>query len=103
MELLEDKKCLAGSVINTLKGKFALEILSAILDGHLHYGYLIRNIDGINPRILATRLRAFEEEGILSRKVLPLIPPQVEYRLTDKGMALYPIIEAMRDWHLEYN
>lgn len=70
------------------KGKFTLEILSEIINGNIHYGSLLRSVEGINPRILAQRLHDFEQEGILSRKVLPTSPPQVEYKMTKKGIAL---------------
>ena len=94
--------CPARKVLNLLKGKFTLEILSEIVDGILHYGTLLRSVEGINPRILAQRLHDFEREGILSRKVLPTSPPQVEYTLTEKGLALKSIVEEMKKWNKIY-
>lgn len=57
----------------------------------------MRSVEGINPRILAQRLHDFEQEGILSRKVLPTSPPQVEYKMTKKGIALRSIVEEMKN------
>lgn len=97
-QIIAKSICPARKALNVLKGKFTLEILSEIIDGNLHYGSLLRSIDGINPRILAQRLHEFEKIGVLSRKVLPTNPPQVEYRMTEKGTALRKIVEEMKSW-----
>lgn len=94
--------CPARKVLDLIKGKFTLEILSEIIDGNIHYGTLLRSVEGINPRILAQRLRDFENEGILTRKVLPTSPPQVEYKMTKKGIALKSIVEEMKSWYGAY-
>ena len=98
----EKNKLSSKKVLNLLKGKFTLEILSEIIDGNIHYSSLLRSVEGINPRILAQRLHDFEEEGILSRKVLPTSPPQVEYKMTKKGIALRSIVEEMKKWEQTY-
>lgn len=102
MQPLKKTICPARRVLNLLKGKFTLEILSEIIDGNIHYGSLLRSVEGINPRILAQRLHDFEKEGILSRKVLPTSPPQVEYKVTKKGIALRSIVEEMKKWEHTY-
>ena len=102
MQSVKKSICPARSVLNLLKGKYALEILSEIIDGNIHYGTLLRSVEGINPRILAQRLRDFEQEGILSRKVLPTSPPQVEYKMTNKGIALRSIVDEMKKWEKTY-
>ena len=56
MQPLKKTICPARRVLNLLKGKFTLEILSEIIDGNTHYGSLLRSVEGINPRILAQRL-----------------------------------------------
>ena len=103
MQPLKKTNCPARRVLNLLKGKFTLEILSEIIDGNIHYSSLLRSVEGINPRILAQRLHDFEEEGILSRKVLPTSPPQVEYKMTKKGIALRSIVEEMKKWEQTYS
>ena len=102
MQSVKKSICPARSVVNVLKGKYTLEIWSEIMDGNIHYGTLLRSVEGINPRILAQRLRDFEQEGILSRKVLPTSPPQVEYKMTNKGIALRSIVEEMKKWEKTY-
>lgn len=96
-------KCHAKETVEIFKGKFAIDILARILCGNLHYGTLLKDIPEINPRILSQRLRDFENNGILNREVLPTNPPQVEYTLTDKGLALKPIFDSFNHWYSEFN
>ena len=64
--------------------------------GPRRFSQLEHSCSGISPRTLAERLRALETEGILERRSYPESPPRVEYELTEKGVALLPIISAMR-------
>ena len=58
-------------------------------------------IAGISPRMLSERLRDLESAGLVERTVIPSSPPTVEYRLTERGRRLGPIIEAMRAYARE--
>ena len=57
-----------------------------------------RSLDRISPRTLSLRLRALEQHGIVERHTYPEVPPRVEYALTEKGRALVPLIEDMRNY-----
>lgn len=57
---------------------------------------------GITPKMLTSQLRELEEEGLISRKVYPEVPPKVEYSITEYGMTLKPILVAMHDWGTKY-
>jgi DNA-binding HxlR family transcriptional regulator len=63
---------------------------------------LERSLAGISPRTLSLRLRSLEEEGIVHRATFPEVPPRVEYALTEKGLALVPIIDSMRTYGAEW-
>ena len=67
-----------------------------LADGRARFCELERSLEGISPRTLSLRLRALEEEGVIERKTFPEVPPRVEYALTEKGLALVPLIEDMR-------
>ena len=67
-------------------------------EGRSRFCELERSLAGISPRTLSLRLRALEEEGIVRRTTYAEVPPRVEYALTEKGVALLPIIESMRDY-----
>ena len=67
-------------------------------DGNRRFCELERSLEGISPRTLSLRLRALEECGVVERHTYPEVPPRVEYALTEKGRALEPLIDDMRDY-----
>ena len=79
-------------------GKWTMLIIRDLAEGRSRFCELERSLEGISPRTLSLRLRALEEEGILERQTYPEVPPRVEYGLTNKGLALVPIVEAMRQY-----
>jgi DNA-binding HxlR family transcriptional regulator len=79
-------------------GKWTLLVIRDLADGSSRFCELERSLAGISPRTLSLRLRALEEEGIVVRQTFPEVPPRVEYALTDKGRALVPIIDSMREY-----
>jgi DNA-binding HxlR family transcriptional regulator len=60
------------------------------------FSELQRSLNGISPKTLSDRLRRLEEADVISRTCFAEMPPRVEYRLTDKGHALLPVLESMR-------
>ncbi len=79
-----------------LERRWQLSIICAALAGARRFHEFAEAVAGISPRMLAERLRDLEQAGLLERTVIPCGPPAVEYRLTDRGRRLAPIIEAMR-------
>ena len=77
-------------------GKWTLLVIRDLAEGRSRFCELERSLQGISPRTLSLRLRALEEEGIVERQTFPEVPPRVEYALTDKGLALVPLIDDMR-------
>src|ERR1700691_3907070 len=77
-------------------GKGTLLLIKELAEGHSRFCELERSLEGISPRTLSLRLRALEGEGVLERHTFPEVPPRVEYSLTEKGLALLPIVEDMR-------
>ncbi len=70
-------------------------IVRDLLSGPKRYSQLRVSVGEISPRILASRLKHLAKAGVVLRKVFPTVPPQTEYRLTERGKGLKPIIEAM--------
>ena len=64
----------------------------------LRFGELYKKIPGITQKMLTQQLREMEEDGLLKRKVYPVVPPKVEYSLSDYGRTLEPILKAMCAW-----
>jgi DNA-binding HxlR family transcriptional regulator len=95
-ETAQSDVCPVLATARIVSGKWTLLVLRDLALGPCRFGELERSLTGISPRTLSLRLRSLEEEGVLERRVYAEAPPRVEYRLTGKGEALVPIIEAMR-------
>lgn len=73
-------------------------ILDTLLKGPQRFCEMTATVEGLSDRVLSDRLRELEVEGIVERIVYPQIPVRIEYRLTAKGAALQPVIEAIHGW-----
>ncbi len=73
-------------------------ILDALMHGPQRFCEMTAAVEGLSDRVLSDRLRELEVEGIVERIVYPQIPVRVEYRLTDKGSDLQPVITAIHTW-----
>jgi DNA-binding HxlR family transcriptional regulator len=90
--------CPVLATAQIVSGKWTLLMLRDLAEGPRRFSQLQRSLAGISPRTLSIRLRALEDEGIVERREFAEMPPRVEYRLTPKGAALAPIVDAMRDY-----
>jgi DNA-binding HxlR family transcriptional regulator len=93
-----DPDCPVCATADIVCGKWTLLLVRELHEGRSRFGELERALTGISPRTLSLRLRALEEQGIVRRSTHAEVPPRVEYALTEKGVALLPIIESMRDY-----
>src|SRR6476619_4979058 len=94
--------CPVCATAEVVCGKWTLLVIRDLAEGRSRFCELERSLQGISPRTLSLRLRALEEEGIVERQTFPEVPPRVEYALTEKGMALVPLIESMRTYGTEW-
>jgi DNA-binding HxlR family transcriptional regulator len=85
-------------IADLLERRWQLSILYAALLGALRFNEYVESVGDISARMLTERLRDLEAAGLVARTVLPTSPPQVEYRLTERGALLRPVLEAMRDY-----
>ena len=93
-----DSSCPVCRTADIVCGKWTLLLVRELADGRSRFCELERSLSGISPRTLSLRLRALEEEEIVERQEFSEVPPRVEYALTDKGRALLPIIDDMREY-----
>jgi DNA-binding HxlR family transcriptional regulator len=77
-------------------------IVRDLATGCRRFSELQRSLGGISPKTLSDRLRRLEEAGVVTRACFAEKPPRVEYRLTDKGLALLEVIESMRDFGMTW-
>lgn len=101
---LEKYNCPVGITMNVIGGKYKVIIIWFLYQNKvLRYSELQRMIKGVTPKMLISQLRELEEDKIISRKVYPVVPPKVEYSLTEKGESLLPILSEMKKWGEKYN
>lgn len=96
-EHLEDTGfCYTLSLIN---GKYKMTILYTLMEfGVVRFNEMKRYISGISYKTLSSALKELEADKLVLRKEYPQIPPKVEYRLSDRGRSLIPILDGMCEW-----
>ena len=78
--------------------KWTALIIHALSDGTLRYGELQRRVGGITQKMLTQTLRSLENDGLVERRVYPVVPPMVEYSLTSLGRSLEEPLSAICKW-----
>ncbi|QBD83631.1 transcriptional regulator [Ktedonosporobacter rubrisoli] len=73
-------------------------LIDALMQGPRRFCELTALVEGLSDRVLSDRLRELEAEGVVERVVYPQIPVRVEYKLTEKGQALKPVVDAIHIW-----
>lgn len=87
--------------LDKIGGKWKMPILWRLKDRVWRYGELRKSLKSITPKMLTQQLRELEADGFIYRKVYPVVPPKVEYSITDAGVQTIPIIDTLRNWGLE--
>jgi DNA-binding HxlR family transcriptional regulator len=90
--------CPVTTTLSVIGGKWKPIILWIIRDGRKRFGEIKRLIPAITQKMLTQQLRELEQDGIIHREVHPVVPPKVEYSLTDYGRTLIPVLQAMAEW-----
>lgn len=87
--------------MNLIGNKWKPLLLFHLLDGDLRSGILQKKIPGISNKMFTQTVRDLENDGLIARKVYPVVPPKVEYSLTKRGRSLESILRSMDTWGLE--
>jgi DNA-binding HxlR family transcriptional regulator len=84
--------------MNLIGTKWKPLILFHLLDGPLRSGILQKKIAGISNKMFTQTVRELEKDGLIFRKVFPVVPPKVEYNLSAKGKSLEHILRSLDKW-----
>ena len=95
-------RCPVEATLELIGGKYKALILWHLSDGTLRVSELRKLVSGATAKMLTQQLRELETQQLIHREVYPVIPPRVEYSLTDLGRSLLPILVSMRDWGAAY-
>lgn len=90
--------CPMELTMDVLGGKWKLLILWQLQQGTKRYGELRTALQDITHKMLTQQLRELESDGIVHREVFHVVPPKVEYSLTDRGNRLTTVMESMAEW-----
>ena len=88
--------CPIARTADIIGNKWTPLIVRDLAKGHKRFSELERSLHGISPKTLSERLKRLEEVSVIDRHCFAEVPPRVEYTLTQKGVALLPVIESMR-------
>lgn len=94
--------CPVEVTLEVIGGMWKVILIRELLKGTRRYSELHRSVRGITHKMLAQQLRELEADGLLTRKVYPVVPPKVEYTLTELGERLAPVLDAMTQWGTDY-
>lgn len=101
--LNEMKACPIDNTFKIIGKKFTVHILRNMTKlGQTRFNEFLESVEGINPKTLSARLREMEKNGIIERRIYPGTPVKIEYSITNKGMALDPVLEAMAAFSMKY-
>ncbi|MFK4221958.1 winged helix-turn-helix transcriptional regulator [Streptomyces sp. NPDC019890] len=93
---------LAREIFSDVANKWALLIIESLGERTLRFSELRNEIEGVSHKMLTQNLRMLERNGLVERTVHPVVPPRVEYTLTEPGQALRVTIDGLCDWTHQY-
>ncbi len=94
--------CPVARVAKVLQGKWSMVILYVLSEGTLRFSEIHHKLPHITEANLTKDLRMLEAHGVIHREVYPVVPPKVEYSLTDMGKDFLPILDSINNWAKKY-
>lgn len=94
----DEERCPVRDVLDRIGDRWSLLVLLNLAQGTLRFSQLKRAVGDISQRMLAQTLRILEQDGLVSRKVYPTVPPKVEYSITALGDSLMGKLEPLVEW-----
>lgn len=94
--------CPVDTTLKLIGGKYKSLILWHLINNTLRFGELSKLIPQATPKMMTQQLRELEQDNLVIRTVYPVVPPKVEYKLSDLGNSIRPILETMYKWGADY-
>ena len=94
--------CPVSATLELIGGKYKALIIWHLAENTLRFSQLNKRIPHATAKMLTQQLREMEAQSLIRREVFPVVPPKVEYSLTELGRSLMPVLIAMRDWGSDY-
>lgn len=100
--VFDTEHCPIARVSKIIQGKWTMVIIHVLSEGTLRFSEIHRRLPHITDANLTKDLRTLEANGVIHREVYPVVPPRVEYSLTDMGKAFLPILDDINLWAEKY-
>lgn len=94
--------CPTRTTLGLLSSTWTVLVVHALAEGTHRYSRLKARVEGVTHKMLAQTLRGLERDGLVVRRVYPVVPPKVEYSLTELGRTLVPVLGALCHWSEEH-
>ncbi|MGL4772195.1 MAG: winged helix-turn-helix transcriptional regulator [Clostridium sp.] len=101
-KIKDNYDCSLDLTMDLIGGKWKLRILWYLMDGTKRFSELKAYIPSVTQKVLTEQLRELEEANIISRKVYAVVPPKVEYTMTEYGISLIPILKDLCNFATNY-
>ena len=99
---LDYQNCPISKIFKVLQGKWSMLIIYVLSEGTLRFSEIHHRLPHITEANLTKDLRMLELYGVIHREVYPVVPPKVEYSLTDMGKDFLPILDSINKWAEKY-
>jgi DNA-binding HxlR family transcriptional regulator len=94
--------CPVQTTLLFISDKWKILVIRDLLGGTKRFSELKRSLTPVTQKMLTQQLRSMEDDGLIARKVYPVVPPKVEYSLTELGRSLSPVLDSMKEWGMTY-
>lgn len=85
-------------MLNRIGDTWSVLVVSSLADGPRRYAELAQLVDGVSPKMLTQTLRGLERDGLVRRTVHAVVPPRVDYELTELGQSLLGLVTVLENW-----
>tara|TARA_R110002020_G_scaffold110733_1_gene255799 strand:- start:133 stop:528 length:396 start_codon:yes stop_codon:yes gene_type:complete len=92
-----------ADVLGRIGTRWTIYVIIALTQGPMRFSEVKRQVAGISQKMLTQTLRDLEADGLVTRTVTPIIPPRVDYELTEMGMELRRPLAAVADWTIRHS
>ncbi|WP_121903712.1 helix-turn-helix domain-containing protein [Sphingomonas sp. PP-CE-3A-406] len=91
-------RCPSRAILRHVTSSWGTLALIALLPGTLRFSDLRRKVAGVSERMLSQTLKQLEGDGLVRRQSFPVVPPRVDYALTEQGKQAALLVQALADW-----
>ncbi len=96
--MMNKNNCPLNYTMSLIGTKWKPLVLFHLLEGPLRSGILQKKIPEISNKMFTQTVRELEKDGLISRIIFPVVPPKVEYKLSDRGQSLEGILRSLDKW-----